>query len=211
MGRNDHQQHNTPTYNRLHQIIVRREAREGRLQNSIINHTLIFESLVNSSNLYNNIRSQPFMVPVFHQPQPETLNFHPNHFGLFSHSLASYHLNNNIVQPSSFAPLFDINHSASNISVTSISAASLPPPPPGTNTIPFPSTSAIRTEVNNIIQQYRTTNSSEILPPRFNPSHPPPSGLRRSSQLLTSSQPTSHQSSFTPTQQNWNIADFEPG
>ena len=193
----------TPTpprpFNRLHEIIVRRESREGRLHSSILHHaSVLTQTLVNTPYLYNypvyanNNCSDPLLVPLYRHQRSETLNqqLADHNYSLPPPptSLPSFQPNSNIEQHS-FAPIFDINNSSffssSRNTVDSFVTSASVAHPGRTNIVPFSptSTTTIESQVANTIREYRSTVDSEPLPPRFNPTHPTPSsGSQQSSE-----------------------------
>ena len=207
-GRGSHQPN--PTFNRLHEIIARREARQGLLLSSMRTQTsILHRCIVNAPYLYNH----PQLInnnPVFqNQPSPVHLSSLPTH-----PFLPSSHLSSDIVsqpQVSSFtSSLCNINYSSYNRVDSDFSAPSTTLPP--RTEVLLTSTSSVETQINRIIRDYRISNSAEILPPRFDPrSNPLPSEIypqlpvSHSSQLQ--SQLQSQETSFAPSQQRWSTHD----
>ena len=199
--RNSHQSSN-PTFNRLHQIISRREAREGLLYSSIIHNTSILQNvIVNAPHLYN----YPQLINN-NQQNLVHLSLPINAFLPSSPSQP----NNNIVfhpQPSSFTSPLNSSYNLTDSVIFSPppSTATLRPSQETHNVFSTPPASSLETTIGRIIRDYRISNSNEPLPPRFNPTNPLPSGdhSRDHSSQLIQSQDTS----FAPYYQPWSTHD----
>ena len=209
---------NHSQFNRLHEIITRREAREGLLQSSIVRHTAIFQHAFANAQYLDSDRPSLYVIHnnILHF-QPVTLARPAEHLNQRSPTPTTPFLPsfNHPNIPTSFTQLHDNNnipylppHDDNNLP-TSVPGYSLPPPP-GTHAISLPSNSSsvIVSQVEQLLQNYRTSTEFEPLPPRFNPNSAPPSNILHPSYPSSpSSQPPSHQASFIPSQQHWSHAD----
>ena len=214
-------------FNRLHEIIARREAREGSLQSSILRHTAIFQQTLANAQYLDCDRNRPslcvFNNNFVHLQQPAT----PAHLQTSTPFLPPFQPSIiNTVQPYPVAQLYN-NNSVPSLSPSTLNNSGnnlltpVPislPPPPGTNAISLPSdsSSTIGLTVERILQDYRTSTELEPYPPRFAPNHappppppppPPPSNVLHPSYSSSPSQPPSHQAFFAPSQQHWSHAD----
>ena len=212
-------------FNRLHDIIARREAREGLLQSSFLHQSAIFQQTLANAQYLDSDRPSLYVVHnnILHF-QPVTLARSATHLNQrsptsttpflpsFHHpnipaSFTQLHDNNNIPSLPPSLPPSSLNSGDNNL-LTSVPGYSLPPPP-GTHPISLPSdsSSVIVSQVEQLLQNYRTSTEFEPLPPRFNPNNAPPSNILHPSYPSSpSSQPPSHQA-FIPSQQHWSHAD----
>ena len=192
MERKQNQQKNfnptlTPSFNRLHEIIIIREEQQRRLQTSILHHQSLIAGVGNPGTIgvtpylyhypfYLPDNCRPHLLPVFRHQQAQVINHHSGiHFTLpqtpYPHprfnGTVIYDVNNASNTP---APRNNINQQQPQ---TPISEIALNPPPPGTTPIFLPS---IENDISRLLKDYRCIDAVvEPLPPRFCPAYPPPS------------------------------------